>query len=280
MPLDQRDAFSADIKLVQDAVRSGVTAKRISAHDNHWIRWLDFCFQHTIDPQLSQYDDPIPILQIFTQRCRDGRIAPYGHIVKARTAEDALRAVGQKFASMGTRDPRIDSRGKMDFQITRQLASYKKSDTPPKRVKPIPISLILHILPLGHTLHITEASRNIADIITMAFYFLLRPGEHTGTTKDDHLFLINDVILHLGTKPSMHTLHHYTKSKPLHPSALHSHDKKMGSVMRFLVMDDQATHCAAQSEQRSGYYCTTDSTELPPPNQSHPTTMCGTNSHR
>lgn len=33
----------------------------------------------------------------------------------------------------------------------------------------------------------------IANIICVAFYYLLRPGEYTGTTADDQPFLMEDV---------------------------------------------------------------------------------------
>lgn len=198
---EQQHAFRADHELVQKAIRDGVTSKRASSHDKHWEKWIDFCLEHGIDPHLSNHTDPVPILQIFTQRYRDGRISASGKAVRARTAEDVLRAVGQKFSSMGTLDPRLDKHGSIDFRIQRQIRSYKKVDTPPQRVKPVPITIILHMLLIAHTLHVTDASRNVADMITIAFYFLIRPGEYTGTKTDDHPFLIQDVSLHLGTRP-------------------------------------------------------------------------------
>jgi hypothetical protein len=37
-------------------------------------------------------------------------------------------------------------------------------------------------------------------MIAITFFFLLRPGEYTGTTSDDTLFRIQDVHLYIGTR--------------------------------------------------------------------------------
>ena len=39
---------------------------------------------------------------------------------------------------------------------------------------------------------------SLAAIIYIAFFFLLSPGEYTGTTSDDTAFTLNDVYLYLG----------------------------------------------------------------------------------
>jgi hypothetical protein len=60
--------------------------------------------------------------------------------------EDALRAIGQTFARLGSPDVRKDVFGDIDFRIGRQITACKKEDSPPKRVKPIPIIIIIFIL--------------------------------------------------------------------------------------------------------------------------------------
>ena len=67
MPLNKTNVFNADLMLVQEAVRAGVTAKRAAAHDKHWERWFDYCLEHNIDPFLKGFDDPIPVMQVFLQ---------------------------------------------------------------------------------------------------------------------------------------------------------------------------------------------------------------------
>jgi hypothetical protein len=103
VPTAKRDAFRTDIGLVQEKTRIGVTAKRARAAHAHWGRWEKFCLANNIDPLLQNCDDPIPIIQVFAQRYRDGREAPMYNAVRAGTVEDAVRAVGQAFKNWGAR---------------------------------------------------------------------------------------------------------------------------------------------------------------------------------
>jgi len=90
---------------------------------------------------------------------------------------------------MGSHDVRKNSLGEIDFRIQRQLRAYKKEDPPPSRVKPIPVTIILFILHAAYGMNRSSDSQAIADLIVLAFYFLLRPGEYTGTTTDDAALL-------------------------------------------------------------------------------------------
>jgi hypothetical protein len=87
--------------------------------------------------------------------------------------------------------------GKIDFRIQRQLSCYKKQDPPPNRVKPIPVPILMSILATaladGNTFSIA-----VADMIGVAFFFLLRPGEYTGTKSDSAPFRLCDVKLYHG----------------------------------------------------------------------------------
>jgi hypothetical protein len=59
--------------------------------DNHWTRWDAFCVAHNIDPYLKTWADPVPILQVFGEQYRDGRLAPLKNPVKARTVARRAR---------------------------------------------------------------------------------------------------------------------------------------------------------------------------------------------
>jgi hypothetical protein len=94
-------AFRNSLSAVQCQVRAGVVSSRTRAADHHWQRWETFCQQHSLDPLLLGLQDPIPALQVFATCYRSGEIAPGGQAVRSRTVEDALRAVGKGFASVG-----------------------------------------------------------------------------------------------------------------------------------------------------------------------------------
>jgi hypothetical protein len=116
--------------------------------------------------------------------------------------EDALRAVGQGFASVGAQDPRKTVTGEIDLRIQRQLRSWSREDDPPTRVKPIPIQLILTILSVAY--HATAASNDATKAITnmavIAFYYLLHPGKYTGTVTDDAAFKLQDLQIFIGDR--------------------------------------------------------------------------------
>jgi hypothetical protein len=137
------------------------------------------------------------MLQVFGERYRYGRLPPHYKHVKARTAEDGLRAVGPAHARLGGPDPRKDSHGGIDFRIQRQIKAYKKDDAPSKRVKPVPIIIIIFIAAQAFGDTRSEEEMAIVDMITIAFFFLLHPGEYTGTLSDDVAFKMQDVGLYI-----------------------------------------------------------------------------------
>jgi hypothetical protein len=162
------------------------------------VLWEKFTLESNLDPFLRNCSDPVPIVQVFAQRYRDGRIAPKGNPVRSGTVEDAVRAVGQAFTHLGAPDIRKDVFGEIDFRISRLFTCYKKEDSPPSRVKPVPIIIVMFLLSHANAdTTIPEDRRAIADLICIAFYFLLRPGEYTGTTSDDTPFRLKDVTFHV-----------------------------------------------------------------------------------
>ena len=77
------------------------------------------------------------------------------------------------------------------------LASYSKEDPPPNRVKPIPVPVLHRILAVASTMadpYYTCA----ADMIGLAFFFLLRPGEYAHSPTDSTPFEFRDVQLFRG----------------------------------------------------------------------------------
>ena len=83
----------------------------------------------------------------------------------------------------------------MDFRLKRMISCWKKSDPAPDPVKPIPIQVIRRVAILAQ--HATsELFKAVADMIIIAFFFLLRPGEYTDN--DINPFRLEDVQLFIG----------------------------------------------------------------------------------
>ena len=100
---------------------------------------------------------------------------------------------------MGAPDPRLDFGGNVDFRITRMLKAYSKEDPPPNRVKPVPIPVIRRVMVVA----IASADPfniALADMICIAFFFLLRPGEYAISTSESTPFELKDVQLFRGQR--------------------------------------------------------------------------------
>jgi hypothetical protein len=200
MPPQIQNEFIADLRIVQTAVKSGVSHGRSVKGNKTWHLWLGFCADLGIDPTFANNPDPIPILQVFAQRYRDGRIAPRGKPVRSGTVSDAIRMVGQSYRSMGAPDHRLDHHGKIDFRLIRQLQSYTNQDPPSYRVKPVPIQLVSNIVEQAYTASLPAVQfQATADMICLAFFFLLRPGEYT-VSPNNTPFKFQDVKLFIGQR--------------------------------------------------------------------------------
>lgn len=79
------------------------------------------------------------------------------------------------------------------------LSAYNKKDPPPNRVKPIPVQVIRRILLLAKNNPTDKALVMEADMIALAFFFLLRPGEYTATKSESTPFEFKDVQLWQGS---------------------------------------------------------------------------------
>jgi hypothetical protein len=164
-----------------------------------WTVWQQFCQALQLDDFLSTIADPVPFLQTFARRYRDGRISLRGQPVRARTAEEAIRAVGRTFVELGSTDPRLNVFGNVDSRLSAQLAQWKQEDPAPRRVKPVPIA-ILH-----HATHVALAANTaqalcMANMIWMGFFFLCRPGEYTAAAEGSRPFRFCDAALFLGNR--------------------------------------------------------------------------------
>ena len=201
MPPTARDEFRADFSLAMQAVRAGTVPARTRSKDNTWVRWCDYCEELEIDPMLDEVVDAIPVFQVYAAHWRTGKIAPLGNPVRSRTVESALRAIGQTMASVGAQDRRLNSSGKLEYRLQQQLKGYKRIDPSPSRVKPIPFQMVDYVNRVAN-LSNDPMSLATADLTTLGFFFLLRPGEHTHppANSGSQPFRLMDVTFHFGNQ--------------------------------------------------------------------------------
>ena len=150
-----------------------------------------------LDPLLVAYQDPVPILNAFARDYQNGNIAPDSRGVRSRTVEDAVRSIGQAIAMLGAKDPRMTSTEKLDGRLHLQFRCYSRQDPPPSRVKPIPVQFLRRLACVAAASRDPELQA-VAYMIIIAFFFLLRPGEYTGTKSDSLPFRLSDVTFTVG----------------------------------------------------------------------------------
>ena len=138
-------------------------------------------------PLLVAYQDHVPILNAFARDYRTGNIAPDSRGVRSRTVEDAVRSIGQAIAILGAKDPIMTSTGKLDGRLQLQFRCYSRQDPPPSRVKPIPVQVLRRLACVAAAYRYPELQA-VADMIIIAFFLLLRPGEYTGTKYESSPF--------------------------------------------------------------------------------------------
>jgi hypothetical protein len=146
----------------------------------HWESWLEFCGDARRDPYLLNCSKPIQqqLLLGFAARVWRGYYGR-GAQVQAQTPETALRHVAQTLVLNGYPDPRRSYGSKdLDLSFSRLLRSYKTNDPAPKPQLALPVRAIQ--CAVDHYTHQgTPKACAIADLLTIAFFFLLRPGEYT-----------------------------------------------------------------------------------------------------
>ena len=150
--------------------------------------------------------DAIPLLHVFAQRLRNGSLTARGLPARSRTVEDAVHAVGQAYSSMGPRDPRLNNHGSPDFRLTSLYQAWSKADDSPSRVKPLPTTLMRQTMALSRV-EVSPEALAVADLLPLSFFFLLHPGEFTGTPMhaSDDLFRLQDEQLWIGTRSLDHS---------------------------------------------------------------------------
>ena len=137
-------------------------------------------------------EDKVPILRILAHRIRDGRASRSGQLVQAERIRDEILAVTKGFTNMGLPDPRLTSYGDMDPRLTNLYTSYKNVDPTPHRVKPLPIQVLHRAQAISSSSAKAQAT---IDMAWIAYFYLLRPGEHCKALENSPLMLADVTLL-------------------------------------------------------------------------------------
>jgi hypothetical protein len=196
-----RDELERDSVLIHEALQSGLSHGRRTAAQTYWGIWETFCQQFELEPYMAQGPDAIYWLQIFAIRVRTGRLSASHKFVRADTVADALSHVASAHTMANHRDPRhLLGTTVLHPRLARILKGFRNVDSAPARVLPIPLQALHHACSIARA-EATPTSEAAADLMWLAFFFLLRPGEFMLSGRNPHPFTLADVRLWNGTLP-------------------------------------------------------------------------------
>ena len=189
-----------DLTSIGQDIQRGVCPQRVAKVDAVWSVWANFCSTYNWPPDLTGIPDPVPAILLFGKKWRDGTIAPRRKSVRARTAEDAMRQVGQAFSLLGKLDPRHSRHApaQLDFRYSRLISFWKNQDPGAKRRRPLPRALLRKATEFSSRNDASPANKALNRLMWLGFFFLLRPGEYLYKPTALHPFLLQQVFLRIG----------------------------------------------------------------------------------
>jgi hypothetical protein len=146
--------------------------------DKYWKAWTTHCRRHYCSSDGPQVTENITDrLLTFAVAVREGQYS-LGATIQVQSVKRALQHVAQRIILDGHPDPRKASPAQqhLDLPISRLLKSYCNKDLPPQPKLALPVSTIEAI---SRNYRWTEHLHAAANLVTIAFFYLLRVGEYT-----------------------------------------------------------------------------------------------------
>ena len=169
-----------EIERLRNAAWVSITTATVDGAERskYWKAWTTHCRLHYRSFSGAQTaPDITDRLLTFAVAVREGQYG-LGATVQVQSVEKALRHVAQKLVLDGHPDPRKASPAQqhLDLPISRLLKSYRDADPAPQPKLAVPVSTIDAISRLFRW---SEHQSATADLIVIAFFYLLRVGEYT-----------------------------------------------------------------------------------------------------
>ena len=173
----------------------------------HWTHWSHFCrtLHNDLDPLLQGVPTPtrVALLQAFARYVHEGH-AGRGHTVRSGSVQDALCAIGKIFELDLRPNPiyKEGSHGRYWEPLNNMLRTYRCDDPRSSPQLAVPVTLPQHLLDTATSCPFEQAT---ADLINIAFYYLLRVGECTPpctNTTNTKAFTVRDVTFRTATGTS------------------------------------------------------------------------------
>ena len=175
---DRRDEFASDLNSSWDKVAFATTD--CTARATNWKNWTSWCDRFNFNPFLTgtPKEEHAHVLMAFAARVRAGAFG-HGRQVGCQSVATALRHVAQTFVLAHRGDPRSDLYSpELGLAFTRLYHSYKNEDPAPKPQLALPVSVIEDVMK-NEGASQSPKDQALADLVVLAFFFLLRVGEYT-----------------------------------------------------------------------------------------------------
>lgn len=212
VPTKQQAEYARLFRAAGKATAHGVVDQTAKVQLRYWKAWERFTVPLGVDPFLQGLptSQRIELLHIFAQHIREGG-AGRGHQVRAGSVQDALCAIGKtcELAALDNPIYRCAGAQKYHLKLERQLRAYSRDDPPRTPKLAVPVALPRYLIrqayrkakrtPNAKSIANAAKTEAVADLINIAFYYLLRVGEYTHTTSKSRrltkAFRIQDITL-------------------------------------------------------------------------------------
>jgi hypothetical protein len=170
----------AEIQRLRDTAWEAIGTATVDGSERHryWKAWQTHCgLYQDATGEIQAPHILTDRLLTFAVAVREGQYGK-GHQIQVQSVEFALRAVAQKYVLDRYPNPRCASPAQqsLDLPIARLLKKYGDEDPPPEPKLAVPISTITAIAEkYWWTAHLSA----VADLVIIAFFYLLRVGEYT-----------------------------------------------------------------------------------------------------
>ena len=144
----------------------------------YWRHWQRFTAKWNVDEFLTGCSEKTTanILCAFADGVRQGDFGR-GRRITAQSVDRAIRAVGQTFQLARRRDPtKVDGGRERIIHLRRITEGYRRDDPPARPQLAVPVSVVAH---LQESAAPGTTAAAVADLATIAFFYLLRVGEYT-----------------------------------------------------------------------------------------------------
>ena len=155
----------------------------------YWRHWEHWCLSSgDVDPFFEGVNaqQRVAHLQGFAEWVRQGH-AGRGHKVRVGSVQDALCSIGAAFELVAKPNPlyRHPATPRHWVALERQIRCYTREDPPTTPKLAVPVALPEHLVWQAHFApgnRRTARRQALADLVNIAFYYLLRVGEYTATS--------------------------------------------------------------------------------------------------